>query len=173
MFSVRLYVLWVPTKAASLTIPPFSFREKLEFDSSLATLFMMSTHAGLPEALSDIVTGSGATRSKHVLTLDGKSVIDEFVQCLKENGFVKTTVGEVEVEIGQRVPAFFIEDGTAWFGWVFWEKFTEKKARKLWGSVVRNAKGDWAIQIPPTKPTPIYASPADKIEMDTDRPVYL
>jgi hypothetical protein len=133
----------------------------------------MSTHAGLPEALSDIVTGSGATRSKHVLMLDGKPVADEFVRCLEKNGFKKTTVGEVEVDIGLRVPAFFIEDTTAWFGWVFWEKFTEKKARKLWGSVVRNAKGDWAIQIPPTKPTPIFANLDGRIEMDADRPVYL
>lgn len=146
---------------------------QLEIEDSLATLPIMSVSRGLPEALSDIVTGSGATRSKHVLTLDGKPVVDEFVQCLKENGFVKTTVGEVEVEIGQRVPAFFIEDTTAWFGWVFWEKFTETKARKLWGSVVRNSKGDWAIQIPPTKQAPIYADIDGKIEMDADRPVYL
>ncbi len=134
---------------------------------------MMSTYAGLPEALSDIVTGIGATRSKHALVLDGNPVVDEFIRCLEENGFVRTTVGEVEVEIGQRVPAFFIEDTTAWFGWVFWEKFTETKARKLWGSVVRNAKGDWTIQIPPTKPTPIYANRDGRIEMDADRPVYL
>ena len=133
----------------------------------------MNTRPGLPEALSDIVTGSGATRSKHVLTLDGKPVVDEFIRCLQENGFTKTTIGEVDVKIGERVPAFFIEDTTAWFGWIFWEKFTETKARKLWGSVVRNAKGDWAVQIPPTKPTPVYAHLSGKIEMDADRPMYL
>jgi hypothetical protein len=42
--------------------------------------------------------------------------------------------------------------------------------RKLWGSVVRNKKGDWAIQIPPTKPTTIYANPLLKIEMDIEHP---
>ncbi|MEX2116831.1 MAG: hypothetical protein WEB37_08085 [Bacteroidota bacterium] len=133
----------------------------------------MSTQTRLSEALSDIVTGRGATRAKHLLILDGKPVVDDFLRCLQENGFTKTTVGEVEVEIGERVPAFFIEDTTAWFGWVFWEKFTETKARKLWGSIVRNAKGDWAIQIPPTKSAPIFADVKGKIDMDADRPVYL
>jgi hypothetical protein len=77
------------------------------------------------------------------------------------------------VEIGERVPAFFIKETTAYFGWVFWEKFTDTKARKLWGSVIRNDKGDWAIQLPPTKPTPIYADVNQKIDMDADKPIYL
>lgn len=134
---------------------------------------MMKATAALSDALSDIVTGKGATRSKHILTLDGKPVVEDFIRCLEENGFSKTTVGETDVKLGERVPAFLIENTIAWFGWIFWEKFTETKARKLWGSVVRNSKGDWAIQIPPTRPTPIYADLNGKIEMDADKPVYL
>jgi hypothetical protein len=127
----------------------------------------------LSDALTDIVTGKGATRSKHELVLDGAPVVHEFIRCLEENGFVRTTVGDVDVGLGQRVPAFLLEETTAWFGWVFWEKFTESKARKLWGSVVRNTRGDWAIQIPPTKPIPIYANLDGRIDMDADRPIYL
>jgi hypothetical protein len=127
----------------------------------------------LLDTLADIVTGRGVKRAKHELVLDGKPVVDEFVSCLKEHGFHQTTVGDVDVRIGERVPAFYLDSTTAYFGWVFWEKFTDVKARKLWGSVVRNAKGDWAIQIPPTKPIPIYANSDAKIDMDTDRPIYL
>lgn len=134
---------------------------------------MMNAKVVLSQALSDIVTGKGATRSKHVLVLDGTPVVEDFIRCLEENGFTRTTVGNVDVRLGERVPAFYVEDTTAWFGWVFWEKFTETKSRKLWGSVVRNSKGDWAVQIPPTKSTPIYADLSGKIEMDADRPVYL
>ncbi len=146
---------------------------QLEIGTSLATLLLMKAKVSLSEALSDIVTGKGTTRSKHVLMLDGKPVVEDFLRCLEEHGFGKTTVGDVDVKLGERVPAFLVENTTAWFGWVFWEKFTETKARKLWGSVVRNSKGDWAIQIPPTKPTPIYAAIHGKIEMDADRPIYL
>ena len=99
--------------------------------------------------------------------------MDEFIEVLIENGFHRTVVGNVEIDVGERVPAFFINESIAYFGWVFWEKFTRDKARKLWGSVVRNRKGDWAIQIPPTKPTPIYANPDLRIEMDADKPIYL
>lgn len=126
----------------------------------------------LKEALSDIVTGR-ITRSKHELVLNGQPVVDEFIEVLIENGFHRTVVGNVEIDVGERVPAFFINESIAYFGWVFWEKFTRDKARKLWGSVVRNRKGDWAIQIPPTKPTPIYANPDLRIEMDADKPIYL
>lgn len=127
----------------------------------------------LNETLADIVTGRGVKRARHELHLDGRSVVDEFIARLTENGYHPTTVGAVDVQIGERVPAFYIEQTTAYFGWVFWEKFTDQKARKLWGSVVRNAKGDWAIQIPPTKPIPIYANPNAKIDMDADNPIYL
>lgn len=136
-------------------------------------ILLMVNEERLRETLADIITGRGVKRSKHELVLDGRFVVDEFFALLKELGYHQTTVGDVDVQVGERVPAFSIEGTTAYFGWVFWEKFTDQKARKLWGSVVRNAKGDWAIQIPPTKPTPIYANPQAKIDMDADRPIYL
>jgi hypothetical protein len=71
------------------------------------------------------------------------------------------------------VPAFYIEGRTACFGWVFWEKFSSAKLRKLWGSVIRNEKGEWSIQISPTKTTTIYADERLKAEMDIERPVDL
>jgi hypothetical protein len=127
----------------------------------------------LNEAFSEIITGKGVTRSKHELMIDGKPVVERFLKSLEDGGFKKTIVGKVKVNVGERVPAFFIEDSVAYFGWVFWEKFTHDKARKLWGSVVRNVKGDWAIQISAAKAEPIYANEALKIEMDADNPVTL
>jgi hypothetical protein len=53
---------------------------------------------------------------------------------------------------------------------VFWEQFTSWKIRKLWGSVIRNARGDWTIQIPESGSAVIYANPKLTIEMDIDRP---
>ncbi len=132
---------------------------------------MISSERNLDEAFADIITGKGVTRARHELTLDGKPVVDEFLAALERHGFQKTIVGKVDVEIGERVPAFFVDDTIAYFGWVFWEKFTEQKARKLWGSVIRNVKGDWAIQISPIKPTPIFANTDLKIEMDADNPL--
>ena len=129
-----------------------------------------ATRATLDAVFDDIITGTGVHRSKHELTLDGKDVTFQFVAALKRHGYFPATVGEVEVQPGERVPAFFIKESTAYFGWVFWEKFTQWKLRKLWGSTVRNAKGDWAIQIPPNKPTAIYANDDFKIEMDIEHP---
>ena len=74
---------------------------------------------------------------------------------------------------GQRAPAFHVDGSTAVFGWVFWEKFSERRMRKLFGSVVRNAKGDWAVQIPEKKKTPVFANVAQISEMDIDHPTGL
>ena len=122
-------------------------------------------------AFRDFITGWGVERAKLDLIHEGRVVIDEFLDALQRLQFTATTVGDVYVEPGERVPAFYIKDSTAFFGWVFWEKFTEKKLRKLWGSVIRNSKGDWFFQIPPGKPTTIYANTKLKTEMDLDHPV--
>ena len=126
--------------------------------------------AAISEAFHDFITGSGVERAKLDLTLNRRDLTSNFVAELEQHRFLPTTVGSVAVQPGERIPAFFVQDGTAYFGWVFWEKFTEKKLRKLWGSVVRNKKGDWAIQIPPTKPTLIYANASMKLEMDIEHP---
>ena len=77
---------------------------------------------------------------------------------------------KINVQPGERVPAFLIEQRIAYFGWVFWEQFTSWKMRKLWGSVLKNRLGDWDIQIPASRPTVIYANESLKLEMDIDHP---
>jgi hypothetical protein len=125
---------------------------------------------GLEAVFDDIITGSGVHRSRHDLVIDGRDVTGEFLPALARNGFSAMTVGDVIVQPGERVPAFYIKGSTAYFGWIFWEKFSESKLRKLWGSVVRNAKGDWAIQIPAGRTTTIHAGLSLKIEMDIENP---
>jgi hypothetical protein len=127
----------------------------------------------LQDTFHEVITGSGVKRSKHELIFDGVSVVGTFIEELRRHGYDPTTVDAVKVQPGERVPAFYIEDRTAYFGWVFWEKFTSAKLRKLWGSVIRNEKGDWAIQISSTKITTIYANQRLKVEMDIERPVDL
>jgi hypothetical protein len=135
------------------------------------TLVDMAVNSGLlDDVFDDIVTGAGVLRSKHELSLDKTEVTGRFLKALNRNGYLPAGVGDVDVQPGERVPAFHIREKTAYFGWVFWEKFSEKKSRKLWGSVVRNSKGDWLIQLLPGKAAVIYANPSHKMDMDIDNP---
>ena len=122
----------------------------------------------LSEIFADIIEGKTVKRSKHELTWERRDLSTEFIQALSEHGYKPTIVERVDVAPGERVPAFHIDDGHAYFGWVFWEKFSQLKLRKLFGSVVRNAKGDWAVQIPEKRKTVIYANQSLKTEMDID-----
>jgi hypothetical protein len=125
---------------------------------------------GLREVLTDIIEGRIVKRSKHELTWGTRDVSPEFVELLEEHGYRPALVKDVKVDPGERVPGFFLDRRTAYFGWVFWEKFTRLKLRKLFGSVVRNEKGDWAIQIAEKRMTVVYANPDLKSEMDIDNP---
>ncbi len=129
-----------------------------------------SFQTGLREVLRDVVDGRIVKRSKHELMWETRDVSLEFVEVLKEAGYTQVIVEDVHVQPGERVPAFFLEDGIAYFGWVFWEKFTQLKLRKLFGSVVRNSKGDWAVQIPDRRKTVLYVNMDLKSDMDIENP---
>jgi hypothetical protein len=73
----------------------------------------------LQDTIHEAITGSGVKRSKHELTFDGIGVVGTFIEELRKHGYEPTTVDGVRVQPGERVPAFYIEDRTAYFGWVF------------------------------------------------------
>ena len=127
----------------------------------------------LRETFRDIIDGKTVKRSKHEMMFGGIDVTNVFVEEMDKKNFVPATVEEIACEPGHRVPAFYVEESVAYFGWVFWEKFTERRLRKLFGSVVRNEKGDWTIQIPSGSKKCVYANAGLKLEMDIDRPVEL
>ena len=141
-----------------------------EINGSERDMKDMPPRQQLREVLGDIIEGRIVKRTKHDLRWNNENVSGEFVEALERSGYSPMAVQDVRVEPGERVPAFYVENGTAYFGWVFWEKFTELRLRKLFGSVVRNEKGDWAIQIPPQQKKLIYANMSLKNEMDIDNP---
>lgn len=133
----------------------------------------MTQEEKLREALHDIVEGKHVKRAKHELVYEGKDVSELFVDVLYRCNFLPTIVEAVAIAPGERVPAFYLEEHTAYFGWVFWEKFSQLRLRKLFGTVVRNTKGDWLIQLPPNSPKTIYVNQSTIFEMDIDRPFEL
>jgi len=102
--------------------------------------------------------------------MDGEDRRALFLEALRLEGFEAAPVRDVEVAPGERVPAFVVREDRADFGWVFWEKFTDRRARKLFGSVVRNRKGDWDVQLGAGSREEVYARPAGRMKVDSDRP---
>lgn len=124
----------------------------------------------LQAILRDIIEGKIVKRSKHELRWETLDLSLDFIKALQEAGYKQMIVQSVELQPGERVPAFYVDGGVAYFGWVFWEKFSQLKLRKLFGSVVRNTKGDWAVQISDKRCSVIYANPDLKSEMDIENP---
>lgn len=123
-----------------------------------------------PESLAvdDLILGRGVKRGRHLLP---PGVEPLFLARLEVLGFVETTVSAVEIEVGVRVPSWLLRPGVADYGTVFWELFTDRARRKLFGSEVRDAKGDWEIQIPPSSTLRIWAGLHLAEAYDASRPV--
>jgi hypothetical protein len=130
--------------------------------------------ADLVSALDDLVLGRGVARGRHLLVVDGRDVSAEFLDRLRANGFREALVREIEIEPGQRVPAFFVHDETADFGYVRWEIFTPRSRRKLFASEFRRQDThEWAIQIAPGSSLLIHANTAltERHDVETLVPV--
>lgn len=119
-------------------------------------------------AVDDLVLGRGVKRGRHPLPEGVEALLRDRLAAL---GFTETTVGAVAIEVGVRVPAWLVTPAIAEFGTVFWEVFTDRARRKLFGSEVRNAKGDWAIQLSPASGRRIWAALHLAEAYDASRPV--
>lgn len=131
---------------------------------------MAHSQADLVAAFRDLAAGRGVRRGRHSLEVDGRDCSALFRMALEREGFRLTTVREVAVATGERAPAFLVRDSIADFGWVFWEKFSDTRERKLFGSAVRNRRGDWAIQLGTGSREPLWVNLAARSAVDPNRP---
>lgn len=129
---------------------------------------LMEDEDKIVDAINDIIMGKNVKRFVHDLRFKGEDLTSVFAGRLLSAGFIETTVGEVAVGFDERIAAFLLRDSMAYFGWVFNERFTGKKSRKLFGSAIRNGKGDWGIQIPSNSREKIFVRYSERLGMEQD-----
>ncbi len=122
----------------------------------------------ITNALRDLIRGEGVRRASHDLSIDSKDLSMAFRALLESEGYIEARIEDVSIQPGERVPAFYLAAGQAHFGWVFWEVFSQDRQRKIFGSVVKNEKGDWATVL--GRRSLVYVCLGRKEEMDVDRP---
>ncbi|MCB0281272.1 MAG: hypothetical protein H6627_04440 [Calditrichae bacterium] len=116
----------------------------------------MTSIKQLSDVFDDIICGNGVKRSLHDLSFNGQDYSTLFVERLVAQNFKPAVVKSINVDVGIRFPAFILLNGVALYGHLFWEVFTDKRKRKIWGSVIRNEKGDWKHVIPGNSTKEIY-----------------
>lgn len=120
------------------------------------------------EVLDDLILGRGVRRGRHLLP---EPVFPVFERRLRALGFAPATVAELDLPLGVRLPAWLLAPPVADFGAVLWEVFTDRSRRKLFGTEVRNAKGDWDVVIPAGSRRLVWACPGLAESYDASRPV--
>jgi len=125
--------------------------------------------AELAAALDDLILGRGVARGRHSIRYQGLLVRPEFEERLLANGFRPMTVREAPIEAGERIPAFYLHDETADFGYLRWEIFTPRSRRKLLQSEYRRPDNqEWAVQLNLASPEKVWADAARKEKHDVD-----
>ena len=100
----------------------------------------MESH--LKEAFLDIIDGR-VKRYVHELIYQNTDYTSLFINCLESRAYFPRQLKDIKIETGTRIPGFLIKNSVAYFGHLFWEIFDDRHKRKIWGSVIRNNKGDW------------------------------
>jgi hypothetical protein len=121
------------------------------------------------EVLNDLARGT-IHRSRHGLVLDGRDCTAAFEEALRDAGFVLSRVRDLEIPAGTRFPGFLLRNGVAHFGHVFREKFTEGEDRVLFGSVVRDWRGDWEIMLTRRSAESVWVNLEKGVPFDDERP---
>ncbi len=120
----------------------------------------------LIDVFQDIILGRGVKRIVHDLQLDGHDHSHLFIEQLNACGYKLIPLKSIDPGIGYRIPGFYLMDGKAYFGYLFWEVFSPTRKRKIWGSVKRNKRGDWAVILPGNSTKMIYLNPSIRQEVD-------
>ncbi len=121
------------------------------------------------ETLKDLASGR-LQRTRHDLRLGGRDLSATFEEVLREEGFVPLRVRDLRLAPGFRHPAWVLRDGEAHFGHVFLEKFEEESRRPLFGSVVRDWRGDWAVMLTRSSRETVWVRTSEAQPFDEDRP---
>lgn len=109
-------------------------------------------------------------RSRHDLRLEGRDFSRDFEAVLRQEGYTPLRVRDLRLRPGIRHPAWFLKDGEAFFGYVFLEKFEEGSRRPLFGSVVRDYRGDWAVLLTRSSREAVWVKLGEASPFDEDRP---
>lgn len=120
----------------------------------------------ISEILDDIILGRGVKRAVHDLEYDNALFTGLFVDRLRLYKFQPIALCNVQIETGQRAPAFFLSGRTAVFGYVFWEVFSHAQKRKIFGSVAKNELGDWKYVIGGNSEQIVFVNLDKKEEVD-------
>lgn len=112
----------------------------------------------LTEVFDDIILGRGVKRTIHGLEYEDHVYTDLFLERLLLYRFFPMAMKDIQVGVGKRFPAFYLLNKDAIFGHVFWEVFSDSRKRKIFGSVVRNKKGDWKFILPGSSSQIVYVN---------------
>ena len=121
------------------------------------------------DALRDLARGA-VHRSRHGLVVDGEDYTAVFEDVLRREGYAPARLNALTVPRGVRFPAFVLREGSAFFGHVFREKFTDSEDRLLFGSVVRDWRGDWEVLLTRRSTEVVWVNLGEGSPFDDERP---
>ena len=112
-----------------------------QYDTYLQTSFSEMDFWPVIDVFDDFILGRSKKRTIHNLRYGKYLMSEPFVDRLRMFQFQPLQLKSIKVEIGKRIPAFYLKDEYAIFGYVFLNTGSGDHMRVIFGSASKNEIG--------------------------------
>jgi hypothetical protein len=110
------------------------------YQSNLRTSFSEIDFWPVIEIFDDFILGRNVKRTMHHLRYGEYLMSQPFVDRLRMFQYRPMSLKSVKVEMGKRIPAFYLKEDYAIFGYVFQSARSKAKMQTVFGSVEKDEK---------------------------------
>ena len=129
------------------------------FESNLRTTFSEIDFWPVIEIFDDFILGRNIKRTMHHLRYDGYLMSKPFIDRLRMFQYQPMNLKSIKVEIGRRIPAFYLKEDYAVFGHVFLNHGSGQHMHPVFASVLKNDKGQSKYIIDGNQNTIVFVNP--------------
>lgn len=128
------------------------------YESYLRTSFSEIDFWPVLEIFDDFILGKNIKRTKHHLLYDGYLMLKPFIDRLCTYKYQPVQLKSIQVEMGKRIPAFYLKEDYAIFGYVFLATDSGDNTQTIFGSAERDEKGQSKYIVRGTQDTIVFVN---------------
>ncbi len=111
------------------------------YESYLRTSFSEIDFWPVLEIFDDFILGRNIKRTMHHLRYDDYLMAKPFIDRLRTYKYQPMQLRSIQIEPGKRIPAFYLKEDYAIFGYVFLTSDSEDHVQTTFGSTEKDEKG--------------------------------
>jgi hypothetical protein len=128
------------------------------YESYLRTSFSEIDFWPILEIFDDFILGRNIKRTMHHLRYDDYLMAKPFIDRLRTYKYQPIKLKSIKIEMGKRIPAFYLKEDYAMFGYVFLATDSGDNEQTIFGSAERDEKGQSKYIIRGNRETVVFVN---------------